>query len=94
MKIFWTKSAVQHLKQIRVYIAERDSQAASRVGSLICKAVDRLADFPSIGRPGRVPVTRELTIPGLPFILCYTVEENRVMVLAVMHTSRKWPESF
>lgn len=94
MKIFWTINAVQHLKHIRTYIGERNPEAASRVGNLIQKAVDELADFPSIGRPGRVPNTRELKIPSLPFILCYTVEENCLMILAVMHASRKWPDSF
>ena len=93
MKVFWTESALQYLKHIRVHLEGRDSRATSGVGNLICKATDRMADLPSIGRPGLVPNTRELTVLGLPFMLCYTVEDNCMMVLAVMHISRKCPES-
>ncbi len=94
MKILWTTSAVQHLKHIRTHIGEGDPETASRVAGLLYKAAEDLGDLPSIGGSGRVPNTRELTIPGLPFIMCYTVEENCVIILAVIHTSRKWPESF
>ena len=53
-----------------------------------------LAEHPGIGRTGRVEGTRELVIPGLPYILPYQVEDRVIRILAVMHTSRKWPEAF
>ena len=47
-----------------------------------------------IGRPGRVSRTRELVISGLPYILPYVEKEEAVIILRVMHTSKKWPRKF
>lgn len=94
MKVLWTRRALAHLECVRLYVAEQNPPAAAEVGNTLLKAASDLADFPSIGRPGRVPNTRELVVSGLPFILPYTVVENRVLILAVMHMSRRWPDGF
>ena len=44
----------------------------------------------ALGRPGRVAGTRELVIPGSPYILPYRVRERRVEVLRVFRAARKW----
>jgi toxin ParE1/3/4 len=44
-----------------------------------------------MGRPGRIEGTRELVITGTPFIVTYRIRRNDLQILAVMHTSRKWP---
>lgn len=94
MKVLWTRRALAHLEHVRFYIAERNPVVAARVGSTLLKAAGDLADFPSIGRPGRVSNTCELVVSGLPFILPYTVRRNRMLILAVMHMSHSWPDSF
>jgi plasmid stabilization system protein ParE len=38
-----------------------------------------------LGRPGRVPGTRELIIPDTPFIAAYAIEKARIVILAVYH---------
>ncbi|HSS99330.1 MAG TPA: type II toxin-antitoxin system RelE/ParE family toxin, partial [Terriglobales bacterium] len=60
----------------------------------IVASVQRLAVFPQSGRQGRVPETRELVITDTPFIVAYTVKENRILILAVYHGARQWPDSF
>jgi plasmid stabilization system protein ParE len=60
----------------------------------IRRSVEQLSKHPHIGRAGRVERTRELVIPKLPYIVAYTVTMEEVQILAVVHTSRKWPESF
>jgi toxin ParE1/3/4 len=52
----------------------------------------RLADYPASGRPGRWPNTRELVVPGTPFMLPYCVKDDELWIIAVMHAARKWPE--
>jgi len=47
-----------------------------------------------MGRPGRVPGTRELVLPNFPYIIPYRVREQRVEILRVFHTARKWPQGF
>jgi len=53
-----------------------------------------LQHHPELGRPGRVPKTRELVVPNLPYILPYYIKKKEVRILAVMHTARKWPDDF
>jgi len=53
-----------------------------------------LADQPGIGRPGRVPDTREWVMPHTPYIIAYRVEDETVVILRVLHGARKWPERF
>jgi toxin ParE1/3/4 len=47
-----------------------------------------------MGRPGRVPGTRELVVSDTPFILPYRVRDSAVEILAVFHGARQWPEQF
>ncbi|MDP2196877.1 MAG: type II toxin-antitoxin system RelE/ParE family toxin [Rhodocyclaceae bacterium] len=47
-----------------------------------------------MGRPGRVPGTRELVVTRFPYILPYRVREQAVEILRIFHTSRKWPQRF
>jgi addiction module RelE/StbE family toxin len=54
--------------------------------------VKRLATFPESGRVGHIPGTRELVVPGLPYLVVYRVTPDAVEILRVFHTSRNWPE--
>lgn len=94
MHVVWLEDAVNDLKMIGDYIAEDDPEAAYRVLTQIQAAADSLSRHPEMGRPGRVEKTRELVIAGLPYILPYYIKKNEVRILAVLHTSRKWPGDF
>lgn len=89
MRIRWSEKASRNLDDIETYIA-RDSPAAALKTILdIIYAVEQLMAFPALGRFGRVAGTRELVIPGLPFIVPYRVKEKKIEILRVFHTSRK-----
>jgi toxin ParE1/3/4 len=93
--ILWTEQAVQQLDQAYSYIALANSeQVAERVTAQIVGSVQHLDSFPQAGRPGRVPATRELVIAKTPFIVAYTIAEDRVVILALYHGARQWPEAF
>lgn len=68
--------------------------AARTVVQRVIAAVDQLSEQPAMGRPGRVPGTRELVVPRTPFIVPYRVRKEHLEVLAVLHSSRRWPEDF
>ena len=70
------------------YIALDNHSAAEKVYRGIVGAAGRLPEFPSLGRPGRIPETRELSVPNLPYLIIYQVEPELVTVLAIFHTSR------
>lgn len=44
--------------------------------------------FPRAGRAGLLRDTRELVIPHIPFFLVYQMQQDVIVVLRVMHTSK------
>ena len=92
MKIRWTKRAIRSLASIHAFISQDSPSVAARVTAAIMDATDRLEQFPQSGRLGRIEETRELVIPGLPYIILYRVVDDVILILAVIHTSRKWPK--
>jgi toxin ParE1/3/4 len=95
MIVVWSPATIADLTQLRVYIAEDDPAAAQRVALHIAHNVETLLPTnPQIGRPGRVPGTRELAIPKTPFIVPYRIIDGTVEVLRVYHGARRWPERF
>ena len=92
MEIVWRPIALEDLEQARRYIAKHDPGAADRLWGRILNSVERLAMLPGLGRPGRVEGTRELVVPRTPYIIAYTVIGAQVMILSVIHSSRRWPD--
>ncbi len=91
MQIRWQDDAINDLVQIRRFIAMDNPSAAAKVADRIRSAVPELADQPGMGRPGRVPGTREMVLVDVPYVIAYRVEGNCVVILRVLHSSRKWP---
>ena len=94
MRIVWQDEAERDLDMIAEYILQDDPGAALRLVYTIRVATLVLREHPNIGRTGRVEGTRELVISGLPYILPYQIADQEIRILAVMHTSRKWPDTF
>ncbi len=94
MRIRWTTPALRDVEAIGDYIARDDPAAASKVVTRIFESVIVLETHPDIGRPGRVPGTRELVLSGLPYIVPYRVRDGIVELLAVFHGARRWPDNF
>ena len=91
MKIIWTPRAIGHLIRLRAHIGKDSDEDAARIASRILRAVDLLAAYPEIGRPGRIPGTRELVVPDTPYIIPYRVRKERLELVAVFHGRQKWP---
>ena len=93
MQIRWQDDGINDLIQVRRFIAMDNPSAAARVANRIRSAVPELARQPGMGGPGRVPGTRERVLVDIPYIIAWRVEEDSIVVLRVLHTSRKWPET-
>lgn len=91
-KVAWLGDALADLRGIHDYIARDNPAAAGRVVKRIKDATAILQDHPGIGRPGRIDGTRELIVGGYPYIVAYRQVGAVVQVLAVVHTSRRWPD--
>lgn len=97
MSIRWTHKARLDLDSVFQKIAEDRPSAAQKVIRSILSQVEQLDRFPRRGRNGRVPRTRELIVPRLPYIVVYLLEpsltqrQSDIVVLRVIHGARLWP---
>ena len=92
MKLVWTRQADTDRREIREYIAQDNPAAALALDELFSEKAGRLVDHPGLGRPGRIPGTREL-VAHENYILVYDRTSDRVRVLRLLHAAGKWPPS-
>jgi addiction module RelE/StbE family toxin len=88
----WTPTALRDLESLHDYVAADKSDAAVRMVEHLLDAIDALARHPHMGRKGRVAGTRELI--ERPYVIVYRAQESAIELLAILHTARRWPESF
>jgi addiction module RelE/StbE family toxin len=91
VKVRWLNAATRSLRLVHARIAYDNPQAAKAVVRRIESSVARLSSFPMSGRLGQVAETRELVVPGLPYIVIYRVSGESVDILRVFHTSQEHP---
>jgi addiction module RelE/StbE family toxin len=88
LKIKLTKGAVQDLHSIENYISQDKPTAAK---SVINESIENIASFPSLGRVGRVPHTKELVVSSTPLIIVYQIRHGTLFIVRIIHAARKWP---
>lgn len=91
MTIRWTRLARADLVAQCELIAHDDLGRAVAIALEIERRVGALDEFPHRGRVGRVEDTRELPLPGLPWVAIYTIEDEVVTVLRLLHGAQDWP---
>ena len=92
MKILWTQLALFDLDQAYNYISNTSPNRANDIIDRIEQSVILLQQFPQMGRPGKIPGTKELVIPQTPFILPYRITETTIEILAVIHGAQQWDD--
>ena len=93
MQVRWLAEALRNVDAEAEYIDRNNPAAAREVVRRIYDATSLLRDNASLGRPGRIPGTRELVVPGTRYIIPYRVRPrlDRVEILRVFHASREPP---
>ncbi|MEA1890870.1 MAG: type II toxin-antitoxin system RelE/ParE family toxin [Pseudomonadota bacterium] len=94
MRIIWSPEARTDLREMVLYLSDKNPYAAKALYERIETVATELIDNPYIGRPGRVPGTRELIITNTSYILPYQISQNRIEILRIYHGARKSPEQF
>ncbi|MGH9495442.1 MAG: type II toxin-antitoxin system RelE/ParE family toxin [Candidatus Sulfotelmatobacter sp.] len=95
MRIVWTRRAERHLREAyQFWAGEKSEDAADTMLDHILTAAELLQRNPEMGRPGRIPTTRELSLKPLPFLMAYRVHPEKIEILALLHGARKWPQQF
>ena len=89
MEITFTRPALRDLEHIHAFIARDDPGRAYEVLANIRVAINRLALYPALGRPGKKAGTRELIVPRLPYKVPYRVRSEKVLILRVLHTRQQ-----
>ena len=89
MRVRWLRKALLNLDQEATYISQDNPEAAAEFVLQLRDSALLLGEQPNLGRPGRIPGTRELIIANLPYILPYRVRNDTVEILRVFHTTRK-----
>jgi toxin ParE1/3/4 len=87
LKLKYLSSAVQDLIDIRTYIAADDPKAAQRVSQILRNLIKSLAQFPHLGKAGRVFGTREFNTPKIgktAHVVVYRVQQAEVQILRVL----------
>jgi toxin ParE1/3/4 len=94
IEIAWTPLAEAEAGEIHRYIAADGVAAADRQLHLVLESIQGLSLFPNKGRNGRVDGTRELVVPGTPYIVVYRLRVAGIQILSIVHGARRWPSRF
>jgi plasmid stabilization system protein ParE len=92
VRLVYAPRFFRRLEEIRARIARDNPAAASRVVPTIRQAARKLADAPGLGRPGRVPGSRELIVSGTPSIVPYRARRDAIEIITILHGAQRWPE--
>ena len=91
MKLVWTEQAILDLVVARAYVAKDNPTAASILARRILQSTEKLCKHPEIGRKGRLAGTRELVIPGTPYLIPYRIHGDRIELLRILHGRQQYP---
>jgi plasmid stabilization system protein ParE len=94
MRIVVSPEARADLRDIFLYIAADNPAAARSLLKRIRSRITDLKDASHLGRPGRVPGTRELIIAGTPLHHSLPDQQRSAANPARLPRCRQWPESF
>jgi plasmid stabilization system protein ParE len=89
LRLRFDARAVRDLNDIRAYVGERSATGAERVRRHILATVERLSDFPFLGRATDEARVRVLALTRYPYLIFYTVLKDEVVILHVRHGRRR-----
>lgn len=92
MRVVWSEQAHQEwTAQYRFYFA-RNPEAARRMRTAVQRRTAWLKQHPRGGRPGHLEGTRELVIPGTPWLIVYQENAVQVEILHFYHGRQNWQQ--
>jgi len=91
VKLILSEVFREELRDEFLYIRKKNPAAAGVVRDRIIAAIQRLKSYPESGRAWRLAGSRELVIPGLPYIVVYKVATEAVIVASLLHSAREVP---
>tara|TARA_R110000822_G_scaffold121094_2_gene254857 strand:+ start:207 stop:500 length:294 start_codon:yes stop_codon:yes gene_type:complete len=93
--IEFSSGALRDLKDIFDWITKDSPATALRIITRLRQNIEILADFPRLGKVGRIEHTFELSVSGLPYVVVYPLgfggTPDHVLIEAILHASRNYP---
>ncbi|WP_162937246.1 type II toxin-antitoxin system RelE/ParE family toxin [Indioceanicola profundi] len=89
MRLVFSQQFVDRLHEIHAYVSQHNPRAARAQVQLLRQAAKRLRSFPHLGHPAAVVGTRDLKVPGTPFLLRYRVGTDVIEMLAIFHERQR-----
>jgi len=92
MTVEWTETATTHVVALRDYLLGVSSPYAQVIADRIVRKTEVLQAQPYLG--AEVPEYRDESLRELfehPYRILYRVRDDRVQVVAVIHSSRRMP---
>jgi toxin ParE1/3/4 len=89
MKVRLDPRAVRDLEDIRAYLIEHSPSGAERVRQHIAQTIERLGDFPLLGRITDETNVRVLPLTRYPYLIFYAVLPDTAAVLHIRHGARE-----
>lgn len=90
-RILWTAEAMKDRDAIFDRIEISAPQSAEALDAMFEEKCAPLTRHPAMGRPGRLPGTRELVVHR-NYVLLYDVSDDTVRILRLLHARRQWPD--
>ena len=91
-QVKWLRTALKNFDNEVTHVAADDPVAGRLVTRRIMETVALLSTQPAMGRPGRVPGTRELLVPKTRYLIPYRVRRGVIEILRLFHSSRRPPK--
>jgi addiction module RelE/StbE family toxin len=91
MQLRWTEEAANDLERIADYLLLHAPDRAEELVRRVYNAPAALLNFSNRGRPGKREGTRELVLAPLPYVVVYTVRDDVVFVVRILHGAQQWP---
>ena len=87
MNLVYSREAIADLVRLRAFIAEKNPDAATRIGNDIVERVNRLRAFPEMGHAvTHAPEPRSIRdIVFGNYVVRYSVHSDAIIVLRVWH---------
>lgn len=88
-QVIWLPEALDDILRLRLFLADKNPNAATRAGQTILEAADRLAQFPEIGRPMNDGTPRREMIAPFgagAYVLRYIYDNDSVFIIRVWHS--------
>lgn len=91
MDLRWTEESAADLEQIADYLFEHRPSAAAEIVNQMYASISALVTFPTRGRHGKTPETRELVLWSLPWLVIYRIAGETIHILRILHGAQKRP---